>query len=138
MKLLLPILLFLTACGPAHYVQVEKVSVDRASLASTFARSPDPNQIKPPTGEKLYINWYLPFSIKPEEYQLVLSVIYKNLTQEQKIYDIPTRIGFSSFSLIDKKYQETKGFYSYKVELVNKNDGSIKDTWEHQMWVTLL
>ena len=137
MKFILCFLSLLLVSCNQHYLQVDKLAVDRNSLASTFARSPDPEQIKPPTGEKLYISWALPFSAKPKDYHLVLSVIYKNLTQEQETYPIARRIGFLSFPLINKKYKDTEGFYAYKVDLVDA-EGKILDTWQHQMWVTLL
>lgn len=129
-------LLFLfTSCG--HYVSVAKVNVDRSSLASTFARSPDPSQQSPPTGEKLYISWRLPLKLKPEEHQIVLSLVYKDLTEEKKIYPINHRIGVVSFPLLDKKFEDTKGLFSYQVLLVDKQE-TVVDKWEHQMWIKIL
>lgn len=120
-----------------HYVQVSKVPVNQETLASTFARSPDPLQEKPPTGEKLYISWQLPFSLDPNNYHLVLSVIYKDLSEEQQTFSLPHQMGVVSFSLVDERYLETNGFYAYQVELVDK-EGKVIDKWQHQMWVTIL
>jgi hypothetical protein len=127
--------LLFTSC--IHYVQVAKVSVNQSNLASTFARSPDPEQAHPPTGEKLYVSWRLPLSIQPEDCHILLSVIYKDLTEETKTYPLAHRIGAVSFPLLNEKFKETKGLYAYQAILMDKDDKVI-DKWEHQMWVKVI
>lgn len=131
---ILCILLF-SSCG--HYVQVAKVNVDRTNLASTFARSPDPDQAAPSVGEKLYVSWSLPFSLQPQDHQIVLSVVYKDLTEEKKTYPLEHRLGVISFPLLDKKFDDTKGFFAYQALLVDKEEKVI-DKWEHQMWIKVI
>ena len=125
----------LVSCG--GHVTVTKVNVDRSSLASTFVKSPDPLQDKPPVGERLYIQWTLPLHHDPQEYHLLLSVIYKNLTEEKKEIPLATRFGTETFSVVDAKFKETDGLYSYKVDLIDQN-GHVCETWKHQMWVNLI
>lgn len=128
------IFLFIS-CG--HYVAVSKVSVDRTNLASTFARSPDPDQASPPVGEKLFVSWSLPFSLQPKDHQIVLSVVYKDLTEEKKTYPLEHRFGIVSFPLLDKKFDDTKGFFAYQALLID-NQEKVIDKWEHQMWVKVI
>ena len=127
--------LLFTSC--IHYIDVARVTVDKTNLASTFARSPDPAQSSPPTGEKLYSNWRLPPSIKPEDHHLVLSVIYKDLTEETQVYPLAHHLGITSFALTGQKFTEKSGFHAYKVELLDKDDNVI-DKYEHRMWVNLI
>lgn len=127
--------LLFTSC--IRYVQVAKVSVNQANLASTFVRSPDPKQEHPPTGEKLYISFRIPFSLEPSDCHILLSVIYKDLTEEVQTYPISHRVGALSFSLLDEKFKETKGLFAYQALLVDK-DNKVIDKWEHQMWVKVI
>ncbi len=127
--------LLFTSC--VHYVGAAKVNIDKTNLASTFARSPDPQQASPPLGERLYINWQLPPSIKPEDHHIVLSVIYKDLTEEKQVYPLAHHLGITSFSLLGQKFTEKNGFHAYKVELLDKEDKVI-DKYEHRMWVNLI
>ncbi|MBM3193835.1 MAG: hypothetical protein FJZ59_06370 [Chlamydiae bacterium] len=120
-----------------HYIQVAKVEVNQSNLASTFVRSPDPKQDHPPTGEKLFVTWQIPLSIDPSNCQIVLSLIYKDLTEETKTYPLSHRIGRISFPLLDEKFKETKGLFAYQALLVDK-DNKVIDKWEHQMWVKVI
>ncbi len=129
------LLFLLTSCG--HYVSVSKVTVDRSNLASTFVRSPDPEQISPPAGEKLYITWTLPLAMLPKDHELILSIVYKDLTEEKITYPLEHRIGVISFPLVNEKFEKTKGFYAYQVALLNKEQKVI-DTWQHRMWIKIL
>lgn len=128
------ILLTLVSCTQ---IQVSKVNIDKTSLASTFARTPDPTQQSPPLGEKLYVSWRLPLNLKPEDHHVVLKVIYKDLTQEEVIYPMAHRLGTVSFTLLNEKFKSKNGFYAYEALLVNKEDKVI-DKWQHQMWVNLI
>jgi hypothetical protein len=131
------LLSILFASCNTHHIQVSKAFVDKTNLASTFARSPDPMQQNPPVGEKLYIRWNVPFSRKPENCKLVLSVIYKDLTEEVQQFPVSSRFGIVSFSLVSQKYKEKNGFQAYKAELLDENNQVI-DKWQHQMWVNLI
>ena len=136
MKFIYYSLLFLLAsCGPS--VTVTRAIIDKSSLASTFVRSPDPLQKNTPNGERLFISWTLPLTLKPENHYLVLSVIYKDLTEEKKIYPIHNRYGTATFDLLDDNFKDHNGFYAYQAELQD-TEGMVIDKWEHQMWVSIL
>lgn len=116
---------------------VKKVEVGPESLASRFARSPDPLSAKPPTGEKLYVGWTLPLALNPKDHEIRLKVIYKDLSEETFMYPLTWRAGVFAFSVIGEKFKDTKGVFSYKAELVN-HDGLVLNTWKHQMWVNVI
>ena len=133
---ILLLLFALVGCN-SHYLKVAKVPFDGNSLASTFARSPDPLQSQNLKGEKLYISWKVPVDVDPKGCEISLQIIYKDLSEEVIKYPLSKRLGTFGFPLIGEKYQETNGFYSYKAEIVNK-EGEILDSWQHLMWVNIL
>ena len=51
--------------------------------------------------------------------------------------EIVRRVGTETFSVVDAKFKETDGLYSYKVDLIDQN-GHVCETWKHQMWVNLI
>ncbi len=121
----------------SHYVSVVKVPVDKTSLASTYAGTPDPKAKVVPKGEKLYISYRIPFSMSTDDLKIRLKVIYKNLEQEEKIFPIYHRIGAVGFDLVGDKFKKTSGFFTYKAELLDKDDHVI-DCNQQRMWVDLL
>ncbi len=125
------------SCGPQHYLGVSRAVVDKTTLASTFARSPDPEQSRPPKGEKLYVSWLLPPSLKPKDLHITLSVIYKDFTEETLEYPVSNLIGAVSFPLINEKFNEKQGFFAYQALLLDK-DNHILDKWEHQLWTEII
>lgn len=131
------VLIFLcSGCG-STFLMVKKLKVDKTALASTFARTPDPLQADPPTGEKLYVAWWLPFRSDYSQHKLVLHVIYKDLSEETITKRLPRRVGTFEHALIGKAFTSKKGIFSYKVDLIDEKE-QIVDTWEHIMWVKVL
>jgi len=128
--------IFLSGCSK-YYVNITKVTIDKNSIASTFARTPDPLKVQPPSGEKLYITWRLSTKMDPTHHKIVLHVIYKDLTEETITYPLTVRAGTFDFQLLNEKFEKAKGFYSYKAELIDAA-GEILDTWQHIMWVKVL
>jgi len=106
-------------------------------LASTFVGSPDPRQENPPKGQELILEWRLPEQALLEELVLVLSVIYKNHTEEKICYPINRRRGVITYSVLGKDYKETEGFLTYKAEILNKDDSVIRQ-WKQQLWTDLI
>ena len=130
-------LVFLTTGCAEHYMSVCKVPIDRSSLASTYAESPNPQAKNPPKGEKLYVTWRLPFSIDPKGMKIRLKVIYKDLTEAETVHPIPHRVGAFGYAVLNEKFIETNGFYSYKAELLDKED-KIVDVVKQRMWVNVI
>lgn len=131
--LLLPIfLLFLTACE-TYYVNVKKMHVDKSSLASTFARTPDPLTVHPPEGQKLVVEWRLPRRFTNQPMTLFLNVIYKNLDTKELIYPIQTNVGWVSYSLLDEEYKKRGGILSYRAILYDEEGKEIKN-YTQAMW----
>ncbi len=127
---------FLSGCH-SNYVSVRKVPIDKTSLASTYAETPDPKGLNPPKGEKLFVSWRLPFSIDPTGMKIKLQVIYRDLTTDEVEHPINFRLGAFGFDVLDKKFKDTKGFYSYRAELLDK-DGKSVDVFKQKMWINIL
>ena len=133
---LIVLLLLLVSCEK-YYLSVTREAVDRAQLASTFVKSPDPRQESPPKGQELTIEWRLPEKDLEEGLTLVLSIIYKNHSQETICYPVNKRRGVITYSLIGEEYKQTEGLLTYKVEILQKDNLVLKE-WKQQLWTELI
>ena len=98
------IFLFLLCMGcEKYYLSVKRETVDRSKLASTFVGSPDPRQKNPPKGQELILEWRLPEASLAKDPVLVLSVIYKNHTEEKVCYPITRRRGVVTYSVLNEE-----------------------------------
>jgi hypothetical protein len=134
-------LLFFSACAlcscTAKHLSVSKIYTDKKSLASTFTRAPDPLQSRPPEGDRLYIAYLVPSNLHYKDVQIKLSVIWKNLHQQEVVYFPKHKAGMFSYSLINKDYKASGGIFTYKVDMVDQ-EGKVVDTFTQRMWVKLL
>jgi hypothetical protein len=113
------------------------VPLTSESLPSQFTESPDPLKENPLLGEKLYVSWFLANSLKAKDCQIRLRIIYKDLTEEEILYPLKGyRVGTFGTLLAGEKYEEKKGFYSYKATL-ETSKGVVLDTWKQLMWVEI-
>ena len=119
------------------YLSVRKIPIDRASLASTYAESPDPKGAKPPQGEKLYISWRVPFDKSYEGMNIRLNIIYRDLTQQEVVFPVNRRLGIVGFDVLDEKFKETNGFYTYRVALIDQKGHEI-DSFKQRMWTNII
>lgn len=137
-KLLFSSVLLLAAGCEKYYLTVNKESIGRHSLASTFAATPDPLQAKPPRGEKLYLDWNLPSeALEKTPLLLRLQVIFQDFSQKNYVFSIDSRRGLYVLPLLGQDYLQTGGFLTYQAEIVN-NENKILESWQHQLWVELI
>lgn len=127
----------LCASCEKYYLSVKREAVDRTKLASTFVGSPDPRQKNPPRGQELILEWRLPESSLLEKPVLVLSVIYKNHTEEKVCYPITRRRGVVTYSVLNEEYKKTEGFLTYKAEVLTADDTILKE-WKQHLWTDLI
>lgn len=118
-----------------HYIYVQKHTTSAKNLASTFSQSRDSLQKIDYTGENLFVGWALPSSIRIKNHELVVDVLYKDLSTEKFVYPIPFRIGRVAVSLVDEDFQKKEGFLAYNIKLVNKDTQKIIDQRVHKLWV---
>lgn len=139
MKFLLTLCLLLFCCFSCqkYYVSVTRESIDRASLASSFAKTPDPRQLEPPKGERLLIQWNLFSQDVQEELICSLSLIYRNYEEETINYKVDAKRDVISYFLLGERYESTKGIMTYKVEILSKK-GEIVKSFKHQLWTKLI
>jgi hypothetical protein len=129
-------LLILSSCQK-YYLTVYQERVDRDSLASTHVGSPDPRQKNPPKGQELIIEWQIPEDILRQKPSIHLEMIYKDYSEDKKVYLISHKSGYVVYKLVDEEYKKTKGLLAYKVE-IKTEDGQIFRVWQHQMWVNII
>lgn len=108
-----------------------------STLASTFVGSPDPRQKNPPTGEKLIIGWKLPSDSLDQELLLQLDIIYRNHSKKRECYPISQRRGIIIYHLLDEEYFKTRGFLTYKAEIITR-EGSVLKEWRQKLWFNLI
>ncbi|WP_194848456.1 hypothetical protein [Candidatus Neptunochlamydia vexilliferae] len=131
-------ILLLLLCGcEKYYVSIKREIINRESLASTFVGSPDPLQADPPRGQELLLEWRLPRRGFSSDLTLVLDILYKDHSQETVCYPVTRKRGVVTFSLLGEKFQETKGFLTYKAT-IQTPDGEVLKEWKQQLWADLI
>jgi len=105
-----------------HYVNVTKIEVTRSTLASSFAKTPDPRQKHPPKGEQLLVEWNLPSKWDKEHLFLELHLIYHDCFEETFRYDLDKLRGDLSYFLLGEHYQKTGGLMTYEVQIKTETD----------------
>ena len=130
-------LFFFTSCAP-HFVIVKDEILSKQRLASTFAKSPDPEKIKFREGRKLIIEWLLPYEQrKVENLTLRLHLVYGNMQQEVVEYPVTMWAGFVTHLVIDPLFTERQGLMTYKADIVGKN-GEVIESFKQQLWVSII
>ncbi len=153
-KILLFFLLciYATSCS-RYYVSVSRQSIDRRYLASTHVGTPDPRQEHPPLGQMLIIDWQVPQSIYKKHSRIVLDVIYWNNTEKRFSFPIQDKVGYVTYSLLNREFAEKKGILTYRAKIAYSLpppsiDGKMVSEgppeehvyreWKHQLWVRLI
>ncbi|MCH9611873.1 MAG: hypothetical protein S4CHLAM102_03470 [Chlamydiia bacterium] len=131
--IVLVILISLSSCG-TYYVNVKNIRIDRSSLASTFARTPDRASVDPPRGQDLVVEWRLPHHYHKEDLHIVLKVIYKNLESAEFTYSVKHPVDFVTYHLIGEEFKRTQGIMTYKAEIVD-GKGEVVKEYVHMMWI---
>lgn len=128
---------FFASCGP-HFVIVKDEILTKQRLASTFAKSPDPERVKFREGRKLIVEWLLPYEErKTEDLKLRLHLVYGNLEQEIVEYPVTMWAGFITHLVLDPKFTENKGLMTYKADIINK-EGNVIESFKQQLWVSII
>lgn len=120
-----------------HYIRVTKVAVNKTSLASVFAQTPDPRKAYPPLGEELVIEWNLPAQAAGQKLLLDLFLIYKDYSEEMIEYSLEAPRGVISYFLLGEQYQVKKGLMTYKAEIKTES-GEVLKEWEQKLWVKVI
>lgn len=135
MRLFFLAFLFVAGCTRSDICVVQDF-IDKNNLASSFAYTPDPLLRCPPTGQRLLIDWRAP-SKQSTDHCLVLSVIYRNLEEERFCYPVCGNSGQIEHLLLGEKYLDTKGLFTYKIELLDDKKELVA-CFEHRMWVKII
>lgn len=135
-QILLLLCLCLSSCEK-YYLSVMQQKMSREYLASTPIGSPDPLQEDPPVGQMLVIDWFVPISIIEEKAHIQLYVLYRDHTEKMFCYPMEHRLGYVTYCLLGKEFEEKKGLLTYRAEIVTEN-GVVYREWKHQLWVQLI
>ncbi len=134
---LLGVSLAMAAGCSKYYLAVDQQWIDVRYLASTFAKSPDPRQAKPPLGQMLVFEWYLPKEVIREEPMLQVDVILWDYSTRHLDIPIKRRMSTTTFKLLNEEYDKSGGILTYKAQIVTKS-GEVFREWKHQLWVKLI
>ena len=136
---LFTLFIFFSLTGCQHYgLDVRKIYLNKSSLASTFAHTPDPRQTRPPMGQQLFIRWNYENPITLEEGSLLtLRVIYKDFHEEEFIYPILLSKGDVSFFHMKMEEKSYSPILTYQSELKDAK-GVVIDTVTHKLWFKLI
>lgn len=135
MKNLKYLLFFIfTGCGQGALLLYQQ-KIDPSYLASTHVGSPDP-RIRS-QGQMIVAEWWVPRSLLDRDLFLRIDILFRDFTKAVVEYPIKKSIGYETYCLLDKKFEQTKGFLSYKAEIITE-DGKVYAQWQHQLWVKLI
>ena len=133
-KALLLFLILATGCQQ-KILYVYQQKVDPKYLASTNVGSPDPRES--PRGQMIIAEWWIPSSALASNPSIRFHTFFHNYTEDYVEYPITSAVGSKTYWLINKKFRETKGLLSYRVEIVTE-DGEVLTDWNHQLFVKLI
>lgn len=131
--------LFVILCTGCHkhYMQVINMDVDKQSLASNFALTPDRRKTDPCVGQQLLIEWNLPLRYEKEPLFLEIGLLYRDYSNETITVAIEHLRDFYSYFVLQEQYKKTKGFFSYDAVIKNKN-GEVIAKKRHHLWTKLI
>ena len=133
---ILLLLSLLSGCDK-YYLSVCQQKVDSTYLASSHVGTPDPRQKNPPIGQMLIIDWKVPRKILEEKPSILLKVIYWDYSASTFTYPIEQQMGYKTYSLLNRDFEEKKGILTYKAEIITDGQTVYKE-WVHQLWVQLI
>jgi len=137
---LYPLLFLLALLGSGcskFYLSVQQQWMDINYLASVQANTPDPRKAKPPLGQRLIIDWYIPRHILKQNPQIVLDLIFWDYTTRKVTIPIKRQLNYVTYDLLNEEYEKTDGILTYKAQIVAE-DGTVFRESKHQLWVNLI
>jgi hypothetical protein len=129
--------LFLFSSCSRYYLSVYQESVHRESLASVYAGTPDPEQLHPPSGQKLIVEWQVPKAYLIENPLVQLNVLFWNNTEEHYVWPINQRRGYEILELLDNENAKREKILAYRARVLNE-EGQVFREWRHMLWVQLI
>ena len=130
LRSLIIICMMTSGCYKNHlYVQQEWV--DHSFLASSHVDTPDPRQEEPMHGERLLIGWKFPNNLFSENLDLVITVRFWDLEEEQIFHKIKKSWGHLACNFF------TKNILTYQVQVYNKQ-GELISNWQHHFWTRII
>lgn len=130
------LLIFFSSCQK-YGLEVRRQRVDHTYLASTHVGSPDPRQERPPCGQMVVIEWWVPREVLCQNPKICLNLILWDYTQRTVVFPIDKRIGYETYFIIGEDFETTCGIITYKAEIITE-DGCVFRDWKHQLWVDLI
>ena len=131
--LLLP--LILCGCDDKLYVTNQHLSPDY--LASSYVGSPDPNAEFFTSGVQLSFEWEVSYATMDKNPQLIVDVIFGDLTEQRFEFKITRTSDYRTIRLIEPVFSEKKGILTFRAEIVTE-DNEVVTEWKHQLWTPLL
>lgn len=127
---------FLTSCQ-VHHLNVQTQYLTHENLASYYVGTPDPEKDCPTIGQRLLIEWSLPKDyLCYSDLKLNLKIRFRNRKEEEIGVSIGEKSGTYLYYVINKKFCQTGGIATYKVDLIGER--CLLETWQHPLWSELI
>lgn len=127
--------LLFCSCQP-RILSIQTEYLSHVNLASFHVGTPDPRLRNPPLGQKLIINWSLPYWDCDTAYELTVKIRFKNGTSTSTSFVAKEPKGTFIYPLLNEDYFDKGGFKSYLATITA--DGVFLEEWRHQLWVNLI
>ena len=125
----------LNSCSSGLTIQTNYLT--RRNLASYHVNTPDPDLNKPLVGQRILLQWRLPYWIENyDNPHILLRLRFGNKTVSERSIPIQNSIGHYVFTLLDDEYWKNEGIESYQALLYG--NGEILEKCTHRLWVELI
>ncbi len=120
-----------------YYLSVQQQWIDINYLASVQVNTPDPRKAKPPLGQMLIIDWYIPSEILKQKPSVVLDLILWDYSAKTVTIPIKSQLNYTTYELLNEEYEKTEGILTYKARIVTEDGKTFRES-KHQLWVNLI
>lgn len=131
--ILLCALLFISSCSSSH-LSVRSDFFNKSDLASVKINTPDPDKTAPIFGERIYVDWYTPYSVfKEAPLALHLRIKLKNGEEKDTVVPLESSFGSYMYSICGEDFNEKGGLLSYYIFLTSGE--KVIASSRHKLWV---
>lgn len=103
-------------------------------MASTYVKTPDPEQKNIIKGQKLTIGWDFPKSVFEKELTMKVQLLFWDNFLKKEEHHIFSKRNYVSYFFPEEDYFP---LLSYQIHVMDKN-GEIIQVWTHQLWTELI
>lgn len=130
-------LLAFSCSGQRSSLSVQSQYLRREQLASFHVGTPDPMLYCPLTGQRVIVEWSIPYHyLEYNDLHIEIVIRFGDRSEMARCIPLDRLSGLYFYELRDEEFCEKGGIRTYKVDLMG--DGCILETWHHQLWTELI